>query len=167
MASKRIMQVLVAGAALAALAGCDQVNDRMKQLGELTDGVMKQIGGEDDAAPGDPLAEAPLEARALFGVMQAPVELPVISLEEQLQAQSFFAVGSVIAMPKAQLVEPVVEPESFDLAAADPAAADAAADSLNTSNAPPPESATVARSEERRVGKECCALCRSRWSPYH
>ena len=21
--------------------------------------------------------------------------------------------------------------------------------------------------EERRVGKECCALCRSRWSPYH
>ena len=22
-------------------------------------------------------------------------------------------------------------------------------------------------SEERRVGKECCALCRSRWSPYH
>ena len=25
----------------------------------------------------------------------------------------------------------------------------------------------AARSEERRVGKECCALCRSRWSPYH
>ena len=25
----------------------------------------------------------------------------------------------------------------------------------------------TARSEERRVGKECCALCRSRWSPYH
>ena len=25
----------------------------------------------------------------------------------------------------------------------------------------------VVRSEERRVGKECCALCRSRWSPYH
>ena len=24
-----------------------------------------------------------------------------------------------------------------------------------------------ARSEERRVGKECRALCRSRWSPYH
>ena len=26
---------------------------------------------------------------------------------------------------------------------------------------------TLARSEERRVGKECYALCRSRWSPYH
>ena len=25
----------------------------------------------------------------------------------------------------------------------------------------------LGRSEERRVGKECCALCRSRWSPYH
>ena len=23
------------------------------------------------------------------------------------------------------------------------------------------------RSEERRVGKECTVLCRSRWSPYH
>ena len=28
------------------------------------------------------------------------------------------------------------------------------------------ESASV-RSEERRVGKECCSWCRSRWSPYH
>ena len=27
--------------------------------------------------------------------------------------------------------------------------------------------AGIARSEERRVGKECLRLCRSRWSPYH
>ena len=27
--------------------------------------------------------------------------------------------------------------------------------------------AAVQRSEERRVGKECTATCRSRWSPYH
>ena len=26
---------------------------------------------------------------------------------------------------------------------------------------------TMARSEERRVGKECRIGCRSRWSPYH
>ena len=26
---------------------------------------------------------------------------------------------------------------------------------------------TTARSEERRVGKECWITCRSRWSPYH
>ena len=25
----------------------------------------------------------------------------------------------------------------------------------------------LARSEERRVGKECNQVCRSRWSPYH
>ena len=25
----------------------------------------------------------------------------------------------------------------------------------------------IVRSEERRVGKECISLCRSRWSPYH
>src|SRR3546814_1126663 len=27
--------------------------------------------------------------------------------------------------------------------------------------------ADMARSEERRVGKECVSTCRSRWSPYH
>ena len=25
----------------------------------------------------------------------------------------------------------------------------------------------IDRSEERRVGKECASMCRSRWSPYH
>jgi hypothetical protein len=32
---------------------------------------------------------------------------------------------------------------------------------------PTSKSAVYARSEERRVGKECRRLCRSRWSPYH
>src|SRR3546814_14401467 len=27
--------------------------------------------------------------------------------------------------------------------------------------------ASVIRSDERRVGKECVSTCRSRWSPYH
>ena len=27
--------------------------------------------------------------------------------------------------------------------------------------------AEVIKIEERRVGKECLAVCRSRWSPYH
>ena len=27
--------------------------------------------------------------------------------------------------------------------------------------------AGAGRSEERRVGKECLSVCRSRWSPYH
>ena len=29
------------------------------------------------------------------------------------------------------------------------------------------EAPTLYRSEERRVGKECASMCRSRWSPYH
>ena len=29
------------------------------------------------------------------------------------------------------------------------------------------EAGRAIRSEERRVGKECQGLCRSRWSPYH
>src|SRR3546814_6953405 len=29
------------------------------------------------------------------------------------------------------------------------------------------EQASLMRSEERRVGKECVSTCRSRWSPYH
>src|SRR3546814_5497190 len=34
-------------------------------------------------------------------------------------------------------------------------------------DAEPQGRAGVARSEERRVGKECVSTCRSRWSPYH
>ena len=40
-----------------------------------------------------------------------------------------------------------------------------AADSAAQSG--PIERAKAVRSEERRVGKECPSLCRSRWSPYH
>src|SRR3546814_11157930 len=29
------------------------------------------------------------------------------------------------------------------------------------------DEAALARSEERRVGKECVSTCRARWSPYH
>jgi len=144
MAAKQSVRWLVVGAALCALVACDQVNDRLDKFGKLTDDVLKQInGGEEEAA--DPLTSAPLEARALYGTMQAPIALPEQSLEEMLQTQSFFAVGSVIAMPKEQIVEPVVEPESFDLAAADPAAPetpqDSAAAAQNTADAPLPESA--------------------------
>ena len=142
MTAKPMMRGLVLGAALAALVGCD----RLDQLGQLAGDALNQITGgeqaEEAAAPVDPLASAPLEARAVFGVMQAPVELPPVSLEEMLQTQSFFAVGSVIAMPKEQIVEPVLEPETFDMAAAQPdAAATPDNATLNTESAPLPQSA--------------------------
>ena len=39
--------------------------------------------------------------------------------------------------------------------------------SLKTRLAKELEFRLYSRSEERRVGKECLRLCRSRWSPYH
>ncbi len=122
MVRKPAMRWLAVGGLILAVAACDAVNERLAKLGELTGGVMDQVGGGDGgAAPPlaeDLLAAAPLEARALFGVMQAPVEDTPVSLEEAIQAQSYFVVGSVIAKPKTQIAEPVVDPESFDIAAA-------------------------------------------------
>ena len=37
----------------------------------------------------------------------------------------------------------------------------------NPVNAASDRELAIIRSEERRVGKECFLLCRSRWSPYH
>lgn len=148
MAGRRFGRWLIVVAAASLFGACDAVNDRLDKFGKLTDEVLRQIGGEDSEAV-DPLTSAPLEARALFGVMQAPVELAPVSLDEALQTQSFFAVGSVIAKPKEEISEPVVELETFDLAAADPATPEApadaaAAESLNTSEAPPVESTEAA-----------------------
>ena len=39
--------------------------------------------------------------------------------------------------------------------------------SVSIGNASHSKGAYSTRSEERRVGKECLRLCRSRWSPYH
>jgi serine protease len=144
MARRHWARLFAAGAMLAALAACDQINDRLDKFGKLTGDVLNQVNGGEAAQ--DPLLTASVEERALFGVQQAPIELQPISLDELLQTQSFFAVGSVIAMPKVEMTEPVVEAESFDLAAADPAAPEAPADAaagaaLNTKDAPLPESA--------------------------
>ena len=39
--------------------------------------------------------------------------------------------------------------------------------SIGNANKGGKSNVSVGRSEERRVGKECGVLCRSRWSPYH
>ena len=36
-----------------------------------------------------------------------------------------------------------------------------------TATGRPGTTGPLPRSEERRVGKECASMCRSRWSPYH
>ncbi|MDZ4761962.1 MAG: hypothetical protein SGJ21_12920, partial [Alphaproteobacteria bacterium] len=94
MAGRRTLRWLAFGAALTALAGCDQVQLRVDQLGKLIDGVTSQVNGEVLGQPEiDPLTSAPLEARALSGARQEPIEVAAVSLEELLQTESFFAVG--------------------------------------------------------------------------
>ena len=139
MAAKQSVRWLVVGVALSAIGACDQIKDRLDKFGKLTNDVVNQVSNGETA--GDPLTSASLEARALYGTVQPAVALSEPSLEELLQTQSFFAVGSVIAMPKEQMVEPVVEPETFNLAAADPATPEAPAVALNTADSPKPESA--------------------------
>jgi serine protease len=143
---KRIVLGLVAASALAGLGACD----RVAALGDLAGDAFAQITGgspapDETAQPSesDLLAAASLDDRALFGPMAAPMDLQPINLDEMLQTQSFFAVGSVIAMPKAQFTEPVLEPETFALTADDTAAAPADAATLNTDSAPAPDSAAL------------------------
>ncbi|HVY87553.1 MAG TPA: hypothetical protein VG942_01700, partial [Hyphomonadaceae bacterium] len=151
MAANRFAKWLVVGAALTAITACDQVQDRLNKFGKLTDQVIKQVSGQDTddqpVSPVDALKAAPVEARALFGKVQAYVEPPPMTLQDMLSTQSFYAVGSIIAEPKEQVVEPVVDPESFDLAAADPskpATADAASSgALNSAEVPAPKSAEL------------------------
>src|SRR3546814_9305434 len=38
---------------------------------------------------------------------------------------------------------------------------------MDSDQVPACSACRAARSEERRVGKECVGTCRSRWSPYH
>jgi hypothetical protein len=140
--------LLAAGAALTALSACDQVKSRLDQFGKLTDDVVNQVNGGEGEQAADPLLSAPLEARAVFGVQTAPIELQPVSLDDLLQTQSFYAVGSLVAKPKEEIAEPVLETESFDLAAADPSApvtADStAAAALNSDAAPPTDSSQKA-----------------------
>jgi serine protease len=125
MAGRKSLQTLFLGAAFLALAGCDAVQSRIDQLGRLVEASLGQVNGDVLGQPAaDPLTTAPLEARALAGVREEPIEIAAVSLEEMLQTESFFAVGSVIAKPREEMVEPVVEADTFDLAAAaEPASA--------------------------------------------
>lgn len=119
----RLRQALAAGLALF-LAGCDAADRRVDQLAGLAKDVSDQLTGA--GRPGDspdPLTSSPIEARALAGTLQAPAEVGAVSLEELLQTESYFAVGSIIAKPKVELAEPAVEPEIFNVEAADPALA--------------------------------------------
>ncbi len=139
MALKKYVTGFALAAVLAGTAGCD----RLEEFGRLAGDAVSQITGGATPEPSvivlsdeQILAAASVDERALFGPMQAPIVLTAINVDELLQTQRFYAVGSVIAMPKVQMVEPVLEPETFDLTASDPVGSGG----LNTDQAPLPES---------------------------
>ncbi len=124
--------------ALAGLAACDQVQSRLDKFSKLSKDVEQQVSGDVlGQTPVDLLNAAPLEARALAGTLQKPVAVQPMTLDEMLSTQSFYAVGSVIAKPKEDLTEPVVD--SVELAATDNSTAATQPDTqaLATANPPP------------------------------
>jgi len=129
-------------AALSIMAGCD----RLEEAGKLAGEAISQITGD---APAEPpvlvltdeqiLASASVDDRALFGPMQAPIELTAIDVDELLQTQRFYAVGSVIAKPRVEISEPVVD-AGFSMSTAPTNDISV----MNTDDAPLPESAAAA-----------------------
>jgi serine protease len=147
MAITRYVTGCALAAILAATAGCD----RLEAAGKLAGDAFSQITGGGDAPADQPvlvmtdeqvLAAASVDDRALFGPMQAPIALTAIDVDELLQTQRFYAVGSVIAKPRAEISEPVLD-AGFDLATAPTDDANV----TNTDDAPLPESAAVAAGE--------------------
>ncbi len=120
---------LALGSALVLAAGCEAADRRFEQFGKLADSVIEQINTEIlGKAPADPLMSAPLDARALNGVQVQAVELQPVSLDEMLGTQTFFAVGSVIAKPREEMVESVVEDAELDAMVSEDSAAGNAAE---------------------------------------
>src|SRR3546814_17428185 len=76
-----------------------------------------------------------------------------VAVEVSLSFEDGFALRYIVGGSIADLVLPHGEGELV--------IADSATDGLWESTC------FEARSEERRVGKECVSTCRSRWSPYH
>ena len=142
MANARYVTGFALAAALALTAGCD----RLEEAGKLAGEAFSQITG--GAASEEPvlvltddqiLAAASVDERALFGPMQAPIALTAINVDELLQTQRFYAVGSIIAKPRAEISEPVVD-AGFNMATAPTNDASV----MNTDDAPLPESAAAA-----------------------
>ena len=106
-------------------------------------------------------AVAVLVATLILGVASASGPLFLSSAGSGALARILGSYCAEQTVPGVVALQPAYGPLSLpngQLLTADNAAAEAAR-----------QDATVraVRSEERRVGKECYALCRSRWSPYH
>lgn len=148
---------LALGAVCIVVAGCEAADRRIDQFGELVDSVFEQISTEIlGNAPVNPMTSVPVDARALSGQMVPAFEPEPATLEERLSTQTFFAVGSVIAKPRQDMVEPVVEDAELDAIVTDAAAPveDAAIEDV----APAPEAAPDSASVQAREAAPASTL---------
>ena len=114
----RSRRKLLVGSMLAALtlAGCEEAQQRADNFEQLSEQVSDQISQEVLGVPTDQdlLAAASVEDRAIGGDFEPTGDLADLSLEEALQTQAFFAVGSVIAKPKENITTFVAPVEVVD-----------------------------------------------------
>src|SRR6187431_1364633 len=77
------------------------------------------------------------------------------------------AISAFFCFKQKTAYEITVRDWSSDVCSSDLRTAESSGRADTTTVKRPGSMLTPLRSEERRVGKECGLLCRSRWSPYH
>ena len=103
-------------------------------------------------------------ARGVEGVADRDVRILMRVVRARISSDDDLASGDGEVDPNLEqlaLLMPLVA--AFD---DDPAGGDTIEELIELFR-PLPDARFERRSEERRVGKECALLCRSRWSPYH
>ena len=88
-------------------------------------------------------------------------------LRELLRTAGVADVGEMVQRREHPHPNSYLGPGKVDELKAELARADANLVACDDELSPRQERNLEARSEERRVGKECASMCRSRWSPYH
>jgi thioredoxin reductase (NADPH) len=139
------------------------VNDVEQVIGVRLPG---ELGGEIPMTLGTPL---PASMRAIepSRVMKVPPKVfhTLAAMAPQVSATVGAAALERLEMLRNATAQPL-EPAMFIIGPrVDPGVH--GCDSFLHRNQIPYERLNPDRSEERRVGKECNTLCRSRWSPYH
>src|SRR6056297_2326683 len=80
---------------LIGMAGCDRQEERLDRLGDLSDAVLGQLGGEDVSDnQREKLASVPVESRAFAGTI---LERAVAATDDD--AAPRFIIGSIVAKP--------------------------------------------------------------------
>ena len=89
----------------------------------------------------------------------------------QAQAQGRVVVGTwggdYARLLAKNIEDPILKPKGFDVAQDQANDGPRRTKMVAEKRLPRGTTDIQGRSEERRVGKECSELCRSRWSPYH